>query len=257
MRAKTINPNPPICRSKEATLTYIDIFSCETGELLNHIEKYGLTLPEARGLADGGKGTRSAGYFHEPSFKTFTDLGTDNCPPEPTTIAEAYIYSCIDDTLIEHWEERGLTLAEAQEKADGGDETYSTGYWQELPDGPPVDIGADHCGADGEIALLWGGLALPIMIIDIAAQNKEKTKSLHFGIQTAIIDALPYPGSWEIDVISAVSTPARALDISFDVIGPIPTHHRDEPIQDFDLDGPYTPPGDEFIVRKEFKIDYQ
>lgn len=79
MRDKTINPNPPICRSKEPSLTVINIYSCSTSQLLNHIEHYNWNLTQAQAAADGGPGTYSEGYFYEAAFKKYTDLSQNHC----------------------------------------------------------------------------------------------------------------------------------------------------------------------------------
>ena len=80
MRSKTINPNPPICRSKEPSLTVINIYSCSTKQLLNRIEQYNWNLAEAQAAANGGEGTYTIGYFYEAAFHKYTDLSQKHCP---------------------------------------------------------------------------------------------------------------------------------------------------------------------------------
>lgn len=80
MRGKTINPNPPICRSKEPSFTYINIYSCTTKQIIKRIQHYDWNLTQAKAAADGGVGTFTEGYFYEAAFSKYTDLDRKDCP---------------------------------------------------------------------------------------------------------------------------------------------------------------------------------
>jgi hypothetical protein len=79
MRDKTINPNPPICRSKEPSFTYLTIYSCLTNEVLHQINHYNWNLTQAQAAANGGPGTYTRGYFYETAFKNYHDLDQNHC----------------------------------------------------------------------------------------------------------------------------------------------------------------------------------
>lgn len=79
MRDKTINPNPPICRSKEPSFTFLTIYSCKTNEVLDRIQHYNWNLTQARAAADGGEGTYTQGYMYETAFKNYNDLTQNHC----------------------------------------------------------------------------------------------------------------------------------------------------------------------------------
>lgn len=79
MRDKTINPNPPICKNKDPSITYIEIHNCETDTIIKIIERRGITIEDATLLANGGAGTWTRGYFYEPEFGTFHELGERHC----------------------------------------------------------------------------------------------------------------------------------------------------------------------------------
>lgn len=79
MRGPTINPNPPICKSKEPSFTYIRIFSCIDDHLITEIAHYNWNLTQAQTAANGGTGTYTEGYFYEAAFKKTSDLGQNHC----------------------------------------------------------------------------------------------------------------------------------------------------------------------------------
>lgn len=82
MRNKTINPNPPICRSKELSFTYVEIYSCQTGQLVGTVAEYGLSFPSAQAAASVEPNFFSSGYYYQPDFHVFTPLGENKCTVE-------------------------------------------------------------------------------------------------------------------------------------------------------------------------------
>jgi hypothetical protein len=85
-RAKTINPNPPICRSKEMSFTYLNFFDCLSNAQLKTFEKYGQTYEHAKDSAAAPAGQYAIGYYYQPDFHVFENLANYNCTINPNWI---------------------------------------------------------------------------------------------------------------------------------------------------------------------------
>jgi hypothetical protein len=82
MRPKGINPNPPICRSKENTLCQIQFYDCFTNEKTKSVYRRTLNLNQCRELQLTVTPSKGAMYWENPKTGEVVNEQFNTCSPQ-------------------------------------------------------------------------------------------------------------------------------------------------------------------------------
>lgn len=138
MRGKGINPNPPICRSKERTQCSIYYYDCTDGHEIGSFYQENLTLEQCKGYLTANPPSRSKMIWYDPNIHQVVEDEADTC-----VVYSNYIKICsYESNTLSLWmtyqpdfsEKRGTLGAQLVDdnlniNPDSCPLTYQTWYW--------------------------------------------------------------------------------------------------------------------------------